>query len=89
MSINDISKSNLCFSFEIIFEKLIRKGKNKKIKRSLEINTTASELKKYAVINKLYILVFKLLLKFFKHKIKILQLYIIIQIDCHGKKIEY
>ena len=66
MSINDISKSNLRFSFEIIFEKLIRKGKNKKIKRSLEINTTASELKKYAVINKLYILVFKLLLKFFK-----------------------
>jgi|ETNmetMinimDraft_17_1059902.scaffolds.fasta_scaffold147603_1 hypothetical protein len=66
MSINDISKSNLCFSFEIIFEKLIRKGKNKKIKRSLEINTTASELKKYEVINKLYILVFKLLLKFFK-----------------------
>ena len=46
MSINDISKSNLCLSFEIIFEKLIRKGKNKKIKRSLEINTTASELKK-------------------------------------------
>ena len=65
MSINDISKSNLCFSFEIIFEKLIRKGKNKKIKRSLEINTMAIELKKYAVINKLYILVFKLLLKFF------------------------
>ena len=32
MSINDISKSNLRFSFEIIFEKLIRKGKNKKIK---------------------------------------------------------
>ena len=46
MSINDISKSNLFFSFEIIFEKLIRKGKNKKIKRSLEINTRASELKK-------------------------------------------
>ena len=46
MSVNDISKSNLGFSFEIIFEKLIRNGKNKNIKRSLEINTRASELKK-------------------------------------------
>ena len=46
MSINDISKSNLSLSFEIIFEKLIKNGKNKKIKRSLDINTRASELKK-------------------------------------------
>ena len=64
MSINDISKSNLSLSFEIIFEKLIKNGKNKNIKSSLEINTRASELKKKAVMNKLYILVFKLLLKF-------------------------
>tara|TARA_B100000925_G_C21948083_1_gene447684 strand:+ start:992 stop:1132 length:141 start_codon:yes stop_codon:yes gene_type:complete len=46
MSINDISKINLLFSFEIIFEKLITNGKNKNIKRSLEINTRASEFKK-------------------------------------------
>ena len=45
MRINDISKSNLLFSCEIVFEKLIRNGKNKNIKRSLEINTRASELK--------------------------------------------
>ena len=46
ISINDISKINLRFSFEIIFEKLIKNGKNKKIKKSLEINTRASEFKK-------------------------------------------